>query len=198
MKKVIDLIPEGKAFDLFIAKEREKDLRYLINYFGLSQADAEDIYQEASIAFWNNIKEGRLTELTASLPTYLLQICKNQALNLLRKEQKSTFNGYLSSLNSVIDSVESPYNDNYMDEVLALADEEPDAMAELLNQLESLIKMLPEPCKTLLWGRFWEKLSHQELAAILGYSSASGSKTQTSRCLSKVKSRVENLLRKLL
>ena len=57
---------------------------------GIDPDNAEDIYQEASIALVRNCREGRLKKLTASLSTYLLQICKFQATHFLRTKTRMT------------------------------------------------------------------------------------------------------------
>lgn len=194
MSKVIDFIPKGKAFNTFILKEREKCICYLINSMGLSRNEAEDVYQESTLALWENIKGGKIEQRSASLATYLLQICRYQATHALRKQKSIYFKEDLSQIKLEIDNDDDDYDNDCLNNVLDLADEEPDEMTNILNHVEGLIKELPEPCNTLLWGRFWEKLSHQELAGILGYPSANGSKTQTSRCLSKVRKRIEQLM----
>ena len=68
-----------EAFHSFIKKN-----------YRLDDDSIKDIYQEAWYAFYRNIQEGRLLELTATIKTYLFRIGRNQALIVLKSLSKST------------------------------------------------------------------------------------------------------------
>ena len=138
MAKKLYLIPKGPELEAFIAHERNLDISYLKN-MGISQEDAEDIYQDSCIALISNIKEGTLA-------------------------------------------------------ILDIVDDEVESYDEILDQTEELVQNLPEPCNTLIWGKYWEKLSHNELANMLGYKSANVSKTNLSRCLDKFQAKISSLM----
>ena len=69
-KKDIFDIPDEKILNLFFEQQRNKTLVILQNRLALSLDDAEDIYQEACLALYQNIQSGKLVELTSSLSTY--------------------------------------------------------------------------------------------------------------------------------
>ena len=75
-----------------------------------------------------------------------------------------------------------------------IVDDEVESYDEILDQTEELVQNLPEPCNTLIWGKYWEKLSHNELANMLGYKSANVSKTNLSRCLDKFQAKISSLM----
>jgi RNA polymerase sigma-70 factor (ECF subfamily) len=193
MAKKLYLIPKGPELEAFIAHERNLDISYLKN-MGISQEDAEDIYQDSCIALISNIKDGTLTKLTASLSTYLLQICKYQATHLFRKQKKSFTKDDFSNVRSDIEDADDNFNDDCIDAILDIVDDEVESYDEILDQTEELVQNLPEPCNTLIWGKYWEKLSHNELANMLGYKSANVSKTNLSRCLDKFQAKISSLM----
>ena len=70
-------IQDERLLGQFFEKERSKVLIVLRNRLSISTEDAEDIYQDACIALFNNIQKGKLKTLTCSLSTYFTQICLN-------------------------------------------------------------------------------------------------------------------------
>lgn len=192
----LNIILKGPELEAFIAHERNLDIAYLRKNMGISQENAEDIYQDSCIALITNIRNGKLTELTTSLSSYLLQICKYQATHLFRRQRRinSFTDDDFSKVRSDLDSADDNFNDDCIDEILDLIDDEDNFYDEILDQAEDLVQNLPEPCHTLIWGKFWEKLSHNELAKILDYRSANVSKTQLSRCLDKFQAKISSLI----
>lgn len=192
----LNIILKGPELEAFIAHERNLDIAYLRKNMGISQENAEDIYQDSCIALITNIRNGKLTELTTSLSSYLLQICKYQATHLFRRQRRinSFTDDDFSKVRSDLDSADDNFNDDCIDEILDLIDDEDNFYDEILDQAEDLVQNLPEPCHTLIWGKFWEKLSHNELAKILDYRSANVSKTQLSRCLDKFQAKINSLI----
>ena len=63
-------IQDERLLGQFFEKERSKVLLVVRNRMSISSEDAEDIYQDASIALFNNIQKGKLKMLTCSLSTY--------------------------------------------------------------------------------------------------------------------------------
>ena len=86
MAKEITL--QNTELNRFIADERNKVLAYLRKTFSVSDDDLSDIYQEASLALFMNIRDGKLTNLTSTLFTYFLRICINQTLKFMGKQKK--------------------------------------------------------------------------------------------------------------
>ena len=55
-------------------------------YPTLSVLDAEEIYNDAILALYQNVKEGKLKELTCSLQTYINRIGEHKVVDLLRQK----------------------------------------------------------------------------------------------------------------
>ena len=58
---------------------------FLTKYPGLNINDLEEIYDDSALAFYNNVKDNKLVELTCSLQTYINRIGENKIIDLFRK-----------------------------------------------------------------------------------------------------------------
>lgn len=83
-------IQDERLLGQFFEKERSKVLVVLRNRLSISTEDAEDIYQDACIALFNNIQKGKLKTLTCSLSTYFTQICLNMGYNFVNRGHSTT------------------------------------------------------------------------------------------------------------
>ena len=112
-----------------------------------------------------------------------------------RKNQNEFTQDDFSHVRADVENSGDNYNDDCINEVLDLIDDDnTDSYNEILDQTESIVQNLPEPCNTLIWGKFWKKFSHNELAKMMGYRSANVSTPQLSRCLDKFHDKVNQLM----
>ena len=207
--KIVKMNPYGKEFEKFVEEQRPVAVGYLVGVKSVPEEDAEDIYQEACTSLFQNLLEGKVKEI-AQLSTYLLQICLNTAGHYFRKKEKlqkadtgdeEDSQKKLEMLMSLADS-EEPIGWNYSDEkinkLLEILEEgeEPGFISHLLDKVEGIVTHLPNPCNRLLWMRYWDKLSHKEVAGIMNYASANVSKTETSRCLARFKKKMYELIKR--
>jgi DNA-directed RNA polymerase specialized sigma24 family protein len=98
---------------------------------------------------------------------------------------------------SEVNQDDADYKDDKVDEILSLVNIERDPSSELMDKFEAIVKNLPSPCDKLLWGKYWEGFSHQELARQNNYKSANTSKVQTNRCVDRFKKKIEPEVKKL-
>ena len=196
-KMLADMNPDSKEFMKFIDDQRQKDINYLVGIEKIAEDDAADIYQDACLALYNNLKNEKVYK-GAALSTYLLQICKNQANHLKQKKTHWEDEKALTNLSEEVETRDFDFSDEKINEILSLIeeDEEKGYISKLLDKVEDVVKHLPAPCDQLLWMRYWDKLSHKEVAAIMKYKSADVSKTKTSRCLNRFKDKIYELLKK--
>lgn len=132
-----------------------------------SQQEAEDLYQEGIITLYEQIKKGNFA-MSSSIKTYLYAICRNK---------------WMSKLKSRI-----PVTDVY-ESLEQIPVEEAHTGSPLPNELEikGAIEKLGEPCRTLLVGYYFHKLSLEQLAGKLNYASANVAKQQKFRCIERLK-----------
>lgn len=145
-------------------------LKYILQNSG-DESDAKDIYQEAFIALWRNIKADRLTEKSgANLGGYIFQIARYKWLDKLKSVR------HKSTVRLVGD--QSVEEEEPSAETLEL-EAQFDAMNERFNRLG-------EGCRRILKMFYYEKCSLEEIGKSLNYS-ASVIRTKKYRCMMKLR-----------
>ena len=184
-------ILKGPKFNKFIFDNRESTLRFLKSKFeGLTFDDVEDIYQEASLALYNNIITGKLSELSSSLYTYFLRICINQSLKTIRDQGKSC-SIRLDELSSGI-SQNNKISNKRLNDILHLSPvshespKSPDHVYEI-EEMKHLVKealsKMPTKCQNLLKSYYFDELSWSVIADKFEIKGgADSAKTQASKC----------------
>ena len=132
------------VLNLFFEQQRNKTLVILQNRLALSRDDAEDIYQEACIALYQNIQSGKLVELTSSLSTYFTSICMNKGKKLLdRRPDNISFEGAVENTEG------DEYSATQIETILGLGD---GITAEQRAAMRDIVQDLPSPCEEILWS----------------------------------------------
>lgn len=173
----------------FASREWGKVLAFLKNRFGISDDDCKDIFQESFIILYDNIIAGKLEEMTASLSTYFMSICRNKALEMLRKVSKSVDVDNEMSLSLMDGEIQ---NDK-IESLLALDDSDESIIEQREELVRDIVKSLPTPCNELLWGFYRDNLSMKALAEIYDYKSEGVVKVTKHRCCEKFRARYNEL-----
>lgn len=179
------------ALYTFVKSQRGRTISYLQRNFSVSKDECEDIFQDSFIILYQNAQEGKLDNLTSSVSTYFMAICRNKTMELLRTKGK-----YI--LSPVDDEIQkSPiFFESKINKVLSFDNEE-----ALIEQKEALVREivnnLPYPCNELLWGFYRDGLSMKDLAERYGYSNENTVKVTKHRCCDKFKKRFSEMLHKL-
>ena len=144
-------------------------LQLIINNNG-SEDDAKDIYQEAIIVLYNKVKNGNF-ELSSKLKTYIYSICRR--LWLKRLSQMNRFSGDIKDFQEymVVDDETEKNNERDIQ----------------FNKMGSALKLLGEPCKTIIEDFYINNRSMQEICDSFGYTNADNAKTQKYKCLQRLK-----------
>ncbi len=141
------------------------------NFPHISAEDAEDIYQDTIIDFYQNVRSGKLTSIRSSLKAYLTQIGKfkliKKSADLLKHENTNDFSSF--------ESETDPY-DFSLDQ----------AVAEVFRKLST-------NCKEILSLFYYGKMSMEEIAVKLGYKNAETVKSMKSRCIKNFSQQVNEL-----
>lgn len=184
IKNINHKIPENeREFNTFISMEKDKCINYLRKYPGLSLDDSKDVFQEASIVLYNNICNEKITmeNLKCSLSTYFCRICYNLALKVARdKNYKSISLDPDDKFQNPLDKPEYAVDENKLDELLTI-------VSDKIDSIEETIKNLPEPCKRIFRGYYWDDITCEQIAIKYGFANANTVKSTKTRCIKKFK-----------
>ncbi len=152
--------------------------RYIHQNSGTSE-QAKDVYQDAFVAVWQQVKNGNFIPANeTAINGYLFQIAKNKWVDYLRSSAyKKT----------------SVLSDNLM-----VADEEDDFLDRVhqednrVKETYAMFKVLGESCKNVLTQFYFYKKSLREIAEELDLDEASA-RNKKYRCMQKLR---EMLLKK--
>ena len=192
MSKEIDL--DNIELNRFISEERGKVLSYLRKAFSVSDDDLNDIYQESSTALFLNIRDGKLSNLTSSLSTYFLRVCINQTLKFIGKKQK-----VVPLFNDNTITNKDAFRPDKIDELYQLCteDEEAEKVTRSEKIVQSIIESMPDTCKNVFQGYYWDNLTTTTIADMYGFSNANSVKTQKYKCLQKFRSKYNELMNRI-
>ncbi|MBK9337451.1 MAG: sigma-70 family RNA polymerase sigma factor [Lewinellaceae bacterium] len=159
------------AFE-FLYRQYYRMVTSQVNDRGLSDADAQDIFQEVLLVLVRTIQRPDFG-LTAKLSTFLFAIARNL---LLKKSGKPT---------------DMPLDD---ESLLRLGHQTPETdpalFEERLNTVVDCLALLDSDCCTLLMLSFFEKRSQTEIAQTMGYTEAFV-KVKKHRCLNYLRKHVK-------
>lgn len=185
---------KDKELNLFISIERERVLSYLRKKFSVTDDDLDDIFQEASMALFLNVREGKLTTLSSSLGTYFMKVCINQTLKFLGKRKKSVplFN------ENVIVNPNAVRNDK-IDELygFCMDTEETDRKLRMEKLVNNIIASMTDTCKNILHGYYWNDYSTSTIADIFNFTDANSVKAQKYKCAKKFREKYNELKNKI-
>lgn len=141
-----------------------------------STDDAKDIYQEAFIALWNNVKNNAFTPTNGSaLDGYLYTIAKNKWMDIVRSKQFKKTQTLTPERIAFLNKEE----DNDFNEI----------ENKKLNKAMEAFKNLGQPCKQLLTTFYFDKKSLRDIAVELSLDEASV-RNKKYRCMEKLRNQV--------
>lgn len=169
---IIARIKEGDSSELgqlYLNHQNEFCL-WLVKHYGSNMGDAREVFQETIIAFYENVKNDRLNELSSSLKTYLFSIGKNKYLSHTRKNNRFV-NGE-NQLPIVPD-------ENNLPEVIT--------RDKTLTAIEESLSKLSEHCRHLIKLYYYDKLSMEQIMERLDYKNANTAKNQKYKCMQQLR-----------
>lgn len=182
---------KGPKFNKFISDNRKRTLKYLQSkYTKLSFDDIEDIYQESSIALFNNIKTGKLQKLSSSLYTYFLSVCINQSLKAINKKENN--NSFITDEWNTELSQKEVISDKKINEIIQLTSsstpltkspEREYEIKEMKRLVNKALNEMPSRCQDLLKSYYYDELNWSVIADLFDIKGgADSAKAQASRC----------------
>lgn len=178
-----EILAAFKANDESVMKELyttnyQKVRTYVLQNSG-SASEAKDVYQEAFIAVWKNVKSDQFTpQNETSLSGYLYRIAKNKWLDYL----KSAHHKRTVSESSLLAMALNHDGDEQQAE---------EAQKETIRKVMDAFRGLGEQCKTVLQQFYFNGRSHRQIAAALNLKEASV-RNRKYRCMEKLREMVQN------
>lgn len=178
---IIGKIRSGGPAELAMVYEEHRDefLHWIRKEYGCSEDDSKDIYQVTILAFYENIRSGRLEHLVSSVKTYLFGIGKNIVRDTMRK----------STRNVGIDQ-ERWLKEN-------LIDDPGESIPESVYiSARNALERLGDPCSKLVQLFYYERKSMDEIVAIMNYKNAETAKNQKCKCMKRLRKLCDDEIRK--
>ncbi|MCB0851511.1 MAG: sigma-70 family RNA polymerase sigma factor [Bacteroidetes bacterium] len=136
---------------------REAFGRWAMKQYKCSDDLAGEAYQKAFIAFYYNVREGKLTELNSSVKTYLFAIGKNVIRDQFKLKQNQTEELDEKIAGSQPDfTIMEKYDNSHAKELV-----------------RNLLTQIGEPCKTVLELFYLKQYALESIAEEMGYKSES-------------------------
>lgn len=145
-------------------------LNFVVNNKGDEQ-DAKDVYQEAFMILIHNIKH-EVFKAESKIKTYLYSICRRQWLKELQNR-----NRYMVGYQEHDDYIEFDTDEG----------QEIDAFRQRYLHMESCLREIGEPCRSVIKMFYIQNLSMENIADEMGYTNAANAKTQKYKCLQRLK-----------
>ncbi|MEM6344818.1 MAG: sigma-70 family RNA polymerase sigma factor [Bacteroidota bacterium] len=162
-----------KAVKALYRQERERCLAYLQKQ-GAKAEEAKDLFQEAVIAVFENIRAGKFRG-ESKLGNYLLSVARFLWLNRVKR----------SAIAERIHQAQTPEVSHPGPLPYLLA-------AEQSQQIQALFAALGEQCSEVLNRSIYWEDTMEELAASMGYASAQIARNKKYRCLERLRKMIKN------
>jgi len=192
MAKEISL--QNQDLNRFISGEKGKIQTYLRKNYSVSDDDIDDIFQEASMALFLNLRDGKLSCLTSSLGTYFMKVCINQTLKFIGKKSK-----VMPLIDENRISNKNAVRDDKIDELygFCMDTEEEDRKIRMELLVNNIIASMTDTCKNILHGYYWNDFSTSTIADMFSFSDANSVKAQKYKCVKKFRDKYNELKNKI-
>ena len=151
----------------FIYRQHAEATSSFIRHYGGSEQDADDIFQEAVVAFIDVVRKGKF-RMESNIRTFLASIGKHMWFNELKKRDRSDHRNRQFEMGR--------------------AQNEPD-VAELINEIEQkkqlrdLVESLGESCRKILLLFYYENMTMKEIVYHLPYENEQVVRNKKYKCL---------------
>ncbi len=162
---------EEEAWVLLYKKGNYQAVKnYVLNNSG-KEADAKDIYQDALIVLYKKTLGGNFT-LTSALSTYIFGVAKNLWYKRLNKKKR-------------IANVDISNYESLLSEEFSIS--EGKIIEDKINEVKLAVDKIGDPCQSLLYLFYFNKLSMEEIAKQLSYNSSKTAKQQKYKCMTRLR-----------
>ena len=160
------------ALEHFYTEQRLSFISWASLHFDCDKDTIIDVYQDAIVTLYFNIKEGRVVEFDNTGEAYLFGIAKNLLLKRNIKNKKTKLvDGISESLTKGFDyEIYDKMNKDHFNHELAKA-----------------LKEMHEKCKKIIYLYYYHKNSLESIAQKLEYNNTDTVKARKNQCMKKLK-----------
>lgn len=159
----------------------------------LSLEDARNVYQDAFLAVYDNIVNGRVKDDTA-WDSYIIRVCVNLGCKTLRKVTIT------DSMYMLDDDISGGVVTNRKAEIaLSIPAEDQKSLyddIEVQAILGNELSHTPEPCASIIRMYYYSDMKMADIAEELGLKNADTAKTRKSQCMTDLIKRVTDSLKR--
>jgi len=183
-QKLLEEIKKGneKVLCDFYTENRNSFISYAKNKYDIDIEILKEVYQDAVLAFRNNIIEGRLISFSCKPKTYLFEIGIHLIGKELRKRKLEV---------RIPEHFEYTHADNDANVVSKMEHN------ETIEYVRNELKKLGDKCFKLLYAFYFEKKSMDIIATELNYVNVDSAKSSKYNCFQKLKDSVLNNFSKM-
>lgn len=199
------LSPEGQqaAFAEVVRQRYNSFMPKFINYLCrqysfLSHSEAMDIYNDVFIAIYNNLQKSRIAPDT-NWEAYMLKIGKNMVDKIYRapKDGRIVSLDFDSLFDETPDDTQSR-TDRLMDQISSIENtNNPYEDPELIDALNLAISHLPEKCAMIIRFFYYDNMSMDTIATLLGYNAAVTVRNRKAQCMKQLTMEVKQYAARL-
>lgn len=178
-KEIIEAIRKGKTervLNYLYDTAQYKISHWILKNNG-SEEEAQDIFQDAVLSFYNYVLENRFDE-EKSVEGFLFAVGRNMWINRAKQKNKMmTGEKEMKKLDRLADEVD--FVAQQMDK-------------ERTQQIETLLNQLGQRCKQLLTYSIFYDMRMEEIAETMGFSNANTAKTKNYKCKQRLIGLIKN------
>jgi len=150
----------------FLYKNLLSKVRSYIAKNNGSKDEANDIFQDAVIVFFEYVRKGKF-DTSKSIEGFIYTVARNLWVDKIRRERK------VVRLNDIDLNTEPQESFDVLKDILD---------KEKRSAMSALFNLLGSGCKELMYYQLYEKLSMKEISEKLGFSNENVAKTKNYKC----------------
>lgn len=163
--KAIKSGEHNKVLSFLYDSPLKKVRQYVMKNNG-TKDDANDIFQDAVIIFFNQVRNNKFEE-KYDIDGYIFSISRNLWIDKIRRDSKMVNYEYPDQYKDESDHT------NHLDDLIS---------KEKSNAMGIVFKKLDDKCQKILTYVIYEKMSMKQICEKMGYSSEDVAKTNHYRC----------------
>lgn len=150
---------------------RKEFTTWALKSFKCTHDEAIEVYQQAMIIFYENVKSGKVENIASNPKTYLFAIGKNKLYEKMRANVRH------NSLQEDGAGYEPEYEEEHYEN-----------QEHKLQAVEKALEKLGDPCRHILQQFYYHRASMEDIALAMEYKNAATVKNLKYKCLQRLKS----------